>query len=164
MKRTTGIICLLLLVSWHHPVHVSVTNIDLDPARGMVDLSVKIFADDFQDLILHNYAVQLRITEQESPEEQIETVNRYIWESLKLEINGKDTARMRFKETSLNEEAIWLQYRYEHGSRIRKLKVMNTLMLETFDDQTNLVIISYDKKQNGYRMNNKNTELTLNIK
>jgi hypothetical protein len=155
---------MLLLVSWYHPIHVSVTNIDLDPGRGTVDLSVKIFSDDFQDLILHNYAVQLRITEQESPDKQIGTVNRYIWEALKLEINGKDAASMRFMETSMNEEAIWLHYRYEHGSRIRKMKIMNTIMLETFNDQTNLVIVTYDQKQNGYRLNNKNTELTLNIK
>ncbi len=164
MMRIAGILCLLLLASWYHPVHVTITNIDLDPGIGTVDLSVKIFADDFQDLILHNYSVQLRITEQESPDGQMETVNRYIGEALKLEINGKDTADIRFMDTRLNEEAIWLHYRYEHGDRIRKLKIRNTLMLETFNDQTNLIIISYDQTQNGYRLNNKNTELTLNIK
>jgi hypothetical protein len=37
-------------------------------------------------------------------------------------------------------------------------------MLEKFDDQTNLLIIAYNDKENGYRMNNKTTELTLNIK
>ena len=162
--RLVGIVALMLCTSWHHPIHVSVCNIDLDPGKGTISLAVKIFSDDFQDLILRNYSIQLRITEQESPEDQMETVNRYIWEALQLEINGKETAGLQFQETRLNEEAIWFHYTYEHGSRIRKVKVRNTLMLETFDDQTNLLIVVYDDKQNGYRMDNKTTELTFNIK
>lgn len=164
--RSAGIVLLLLLLcaSWYHPIHVSICNIDLDPGRGTVDLSVKMFADDLQDLIFHKYAVQLRITGQEKPGDQIDSVNRYIGESLKLEINGKATTGLQFVESRLNEEAIWLFYSYEHGSSIRKVKVRNTLMLEKFDDQTNLLIVSYNGKQNGYRMNNKTTDLTFNIK
>ena len=155
---------LLLCASWFHPIHVSICNMDLDPGKGTVDLSVKIFADDFQDLILHKYAVQLQITGQKKPGDQIYSVNRYIGESLQLEINGEKTTGLKYVESRINEEAIWLSYSYEHGSRIRKLKVRNTLMLETFDDQTNLLILTYSGKQNGYRMDNKTTELTFNIK
>ncbi len=162
--RGAGILLLLLCASWFHPIHVSVCNMDLDPGNGTVDLSVKIFADDFQDLILHKYAVQLQITGQEKPGDLIDSVNRYIGESLQLEINGKKTTGLKFVESRINEEAIWLSYSYKHDGRIRKLKVRNTLMLETFDDQTNLLILTYNGKQNGYRMDNKTTELTFNIK
>ena len=74
------------------------------------------------------------------------------------------TSGFQFIESEINEEAIWFRYRYEHGSRVRKVIVRNTLMLEKFDDQTNLLILTYDNKQNGYRMDNKNTELSLSIK
>ena len=53
--RWAGLIVLLVCSSWFHPVHVSVTNLDLDPVRGKVELSVKIFADDSQDLIMNKY-------------------------------------------------------------------------------------------------------------
>ena len=162
--RLAGIVMLMLCASWYHPIHVSVTNIDLDPGKGKMDLSVKIFADDFQDLILHKYSVQLRITDQENPGDKIESVNRYIAETLQMEINGKPSAGLQFLDSRLNEGAIWLHYTYEHGGRIRTVRIRNTLMLEKFDDQTNLLIIAYDNKQNGYRMDNKTTELTFNIK
>jgi hypothetical protein len=162
--RLAGIVVLFLFVSWYHPIHVSVTNIDLDPDGGTMSLSVKVFSDDFQDLILHKYAVQLRLTEQVEPGENIGPVNRYIGEALKLEVNGKEIDGLVFSSSELNEEAIWLYYTYDHGSRIRKVRVRNTLMNEKFDDQTNLLIISYNNKQNGYRMDNKNTDLTFNIK
>ena len=81
-----------------------------------------------------------------------------------MEINGKETTGLQFQESRLNEEAIWLFYTYEHGGKIRKIRIRNTLMLEKFDDQTNLLIVSYNDKQNGYRMDNKTTDLTFNIK
>jgi len=162
--RLAGFVLLILCASWYHPVHVSVTNIDMEPGNGTMKLSVKVFADDFQDLILHKYSVQLRITEQENPGDKIHSVNNYIEEALKLEINGKEATGLQFQETRLNEEAIWLFYTYEHGEKIRKISIRNTLMLEKFDDQTNLLIVSYNDKQNGYRMDNKTTDLSFNIK
>ncbi len=162
--RIAGIALLLLFASWNHPIHVSVCNIDLDPDGGKMELSVKIFADDFQDLILHKYSVQLKLMDQELPAEKISSVNHYIGTTLKFEINGRKIEELTFEKSELNEEAIWLYYSYDHGSRIRKINVSNTLMNEKFDDQTNLLIVSYNSTQNGYRMDNKTTDLTFNIK
>jgi hypothetical protein len=150
--------------SWLHPVHVSVTNLDLDPVRGKVELSVKVFSDDFQDLILHKYGVQLNIVEQEEPGDRITAVNQYMQEALQLVFNGKEEADLKFVESRLNEEAIWLFYQYEHPGRIRKVDIVNRVMLEKFTDQTNLMIVTYNNKQNGYRLDNKTTELSFNIK
>jgi hypothetical protein len=161
--RWVGLIVLLTGSSWLHPVHVSVTNLDLDPVRGKVELSVKIFADDFQDLILQKYGVQLNIVEQEDPGDRIMTVNAYIQEALQLVFNGKEAADLQFVESKLNEEAIWLFYRYEHPGNIRRVDILNRVMLEKFNDQTNLMIVSYDDKQNGYRLDNKTTELSFII-
>jgi len=164
MIRLTGLTVWLLCSSWLHPIHVSVSNVDLDPSGGKVELSVKIFADDFQDLILHKYGVQLNIVEQEGPGDKISAVNEYIEEALQLVFNGKETADLQFVEAALNEEAIWLFYRYDHPGKIRKVDIKNRIMLEKFSDQTNLMIITFNEKQNGYRLDNKTTELSFNIK
>jgi len=162
--RWVGLVVLLTGSAWLHPVHVSVTNLDLDPVRGKVELSVKIFADDFQDLILHKYGVQLNIIEQEDPGDKIAAVNEYMQEALQLVFNGNETADLQFVDAKLNEEAIWLFYRYEHHGKIRKVDIVNRVMLEKFNNQTNLMIVTYNEKQNGYRLDNKTTDLSFNIK
>lgn len=164
MTRLTVLAVWLLFSSWLHPIHVSVTNVDLDPGRGKVELSVKIFADDFQDLILQKYGVQLNITGQEDPGDKISAVNEYIQEALQFVFNGNEAAKLQFVEAKLNEQAIWLFYRYEHPGKIRKVDIVNRVMLEKFDDQTNLMIVTFNEKQNGYRLDNKTTELSFNIK
>lgn len=162
--RWVGLVVLLTGSAWLHPVHVSVTNLDLDPVRGKVELSVKIFADDFQDLILHKYGVQLNIIEQEDPGDKIAAVNEYMQEALQLVFNGNETADLQFVDAKLNEEAIWLFYRYEHHGKIRKVDIVNRIMLEKFNNQTNLMIVTFNEKQNGYRLDNKTTDLSFNIK
>ena len=143
MWRLGGLLVMLLLSSWYHPIHVSVTNIELDPDAGKIELSVKIFSDDFQDMILRQYGVMLNLVEQEDPGERINVINGYIADALKVEINGKVTIDAGFTRSELNEEAIWLYYEYEYDKRIRRMKVDNRIMLDHFDDQTNLVIVSY---------------------
>jgi len=162
--RWVGVVVLLTGSAWLHPVHISITNLDLDPVRGKIELSVKIFADDFQDLILHKYGVQLNIIEQEDPGDKIAAVNEYMQEALQLVFNGNETADLQFVDAKLNEEAIWLFYRYEHHSKIRKVDIVNRVMLEKFNDQTNLMIVTFNEKQNGYRLDNKTTDLSFNIK
>jgi len=162
--RWVGVVVLLTGSTWLHPVHISITNLDLDPVRGKIELSVKIFADDFQDLILHKYGVQLNIIEQEDPGDKIAAVNEYMQEALQLVFNGNETADLQFVDAKLNEEAIWLFYRYEHHSKIRKVDIVNRVMLEKFNDQTNLMIVTFNEKQNGYRLDNKTTDLSFNIK
>ncbi len=164
MMRWVGLILLLACSSWLHPVHVSVTNLDLDPVRGKVELSVKIFADDFQDLILHKYGVQLNIVEQQDPGDRISAVNAYIQEALQLVFNGEKAADLQFVESKLNEGAIWLYYRYEYAGKIQRVDILNRVMLDKFTDQTNLMIVSYDDQQNGYKLDNKTNELSFIIK
>lgn len=165
MRRVgVGIVLLILCSSWYHPIHVSVTNIDLDPVKGHLELSVKIFSDDFQDLIMQKYAVQLRLTEQVGPEQEIDAVNSYIGEALKLEINGQPVEKLNYSRSEIKDVATWFFYTFDFGDRIRKMNIENYIMLEKFEDQTNLVIVAYGDKQNGYRLNNKNTEISFNIK
>ena len=164
IMRFVGLVLFVTLSSWFHPVHVSVTNVDLEPEKGMINVSVKLFSDDFEDLILRKYGVQMSITLQENPEKHIAAINRYIGDALQFTINGGQEIEMDFSGSELNHEAIWLSYMGVSGQRIRKMEVRNELMLDKFEDQTNLMIVSYGDQQNGYRLNNKNTELSFNIK
>ena len=162
--RIAGLVLLILLSSGFHPVHVSVTNMDIDPESGQVNVTIKLFSDDLEELIGRKYGVHLRITAQEDPGEKIEALNRYIGETFHFSVNGNDPVPLKYNKLKLGEQAIWLYYTYDHKGKIRKMEVRNNLMLEKFKDQTNLLILSYHDIQNGYRLNNKNTDLSLNIK
>ena len=153
----------MIYISVFHPVHVSVSNVDLFPDQGEVQMSVKIFSDDFENIIKQKYGVQLEITKQVNPGADTSAINRYISESFSLSVNGTEIDKLKYVNTQLNEEAIWLYYEYYHTGKIDSIKIINSVMMDMFVDQINLVIITCRDNQNGYRLNNKNRIISFKI-
>jgi hypothetical protein len=153
----------LTLFSFLHPVHVSLLNIDIEPDTGNIQIVFKLFSDDFERIILQKYNVQLNITQKVDPGEQIETVNKYIKESFEMVINGKKIENWEFVRNELDDLAIWLFYSSKYTGNIESVSLKDEVMMDLFDNQTNLVIFTYGDKQNGYRLNNKNRHITFNL-
>jgi len=153
----------LSLFSYLHPVHVSLLNIDMEPDTGYIRMIFKFFSDDFERIILQKYSVQLNITQKVDPGEKIETVNRYIDESFEMMINGINIHNWEYTGNEMDELAIWLSYQYKYPGKIESVSLTNEVMMDLFDDQTNLVIITCGDKQSGYRLNNKKRNITFNL-
>jgi hypothetical protein len=153
----------LSLFSWLHPVHVSLLNIDMEPDTGNIKMVFKFFSDDFENIIFQRYNVQLNITQQIDPGKKIEAINRYIDDSFEISINGNNISNLEYTGNKMDELAIWLYYQYNYPGQIKSVSIKNEVMMDLFDDQTNLVIITYHDKQNGYRLNNKKRNIEFSI-
>ena len=146
-----------------HPVHVSLSTIDIKPETGEIAISIKLFADDFESIVNQKYNTKLKLMEGLDPGQDIYFINRYIDSSFVLTINGKKIEGLDYMRNQMNEGAIWLFYKHESGTRIGNITIINSLMCDLYQDQTNLVIIAVKDEQNGYRLNNKDRELTVKI-
>lgn len=146
-----------------HPVHISLSTIDIDPETSEINVSIKLFADDFECMVNQKYNTKLKLMEQVDPGQDIYFINRYIDSSFVLSVNGKEIAGLDYLRNEMSEGAIWLYYRHECGTRIESVSLINSLMCELYQDQTNLVIITVKEEQNGYRLNNKNRELSVRV-
>jgi hypothetical protein len=163
LKRIVAGSALLLCLSWIHPVHVSVSNMDVYPGEGRLELAIRIFADDFQDLIFQQYGVQLNLTGAEDPGRQAGVIDLYIDQAFRVEVNGGDEIMLKHQKTEFNEGAVWLYYEGNCGCVIREVRIRDMVMLDKFDDQTNLVIVSCNGRQSGYRLDNKTKEFEFTV-
>jgi hypothetical protein len=160
---TITVAVFLTLFSFLHPVHVSLLNIDIEPDTGNIQVVFKFFSDDFENIILRKYNVQLNITQKVDPGKQIEAINSYIEESFEMAINGKKIETWEFVRNELDDLAIWLYYNSKYTGHIETVSLKDEVMMDLFNDQTNLVIFTYGDKQNGYRLNNKNRHIAFNL-
>jgi hypothetical protein len=44
---------------------------------------------------------------------------------------------------------------------MQKISITDGVMMDLYEDQTNLVIVNWSDQQNGYRLNNKNREISF---
>jgi hypothetical protein len=161
MKRVLIILFLLTVVKFAnaHPIHVSVCNIEFNDDK--LTIAVKLFKDDFQLAIYHNYGLELKYDDAEFTNSK-KVIDKYMNNALKIVLDKKDSLKLSFKRAEINDEAVWFYYTFDQDD-FNKIYVKNELLLDIYGDQTNLLILNYRNKQNGYRFNLRNTEQRMKL-
>jgi hypothetical protein len=154
----------ILLTSFAHPVHVSVTNIEYDEERKSFFISFRIFADDFETIIFNKYGVNLRLGKENELRDQQIYFDRYISESFKFVVNKNKRLNKIFEGKKMDEVAVWLYYRFDCRQKVRSAEITNSIMMDLFSDQTNLVIFKFVDFEKGYRLTNNKKNIIINLK
>ena len=148
--RRLILILLISFVPLHwllaHPVHVSVCNFEI--SKGEMTVSVKLFSDDLALALEHRFRKKVDVAKlNQEPEKDI--ILGYITGELSIIINQKDTLKLEFSKSEENEGAVWLYFDVKYAGTIRRMTIMNSLLVDMFHDQTNLVIV-YGQRQSGW--------------
>ena len=145
-----------------HPVHVSVVNMDISD-DGQISFSVKMFTDDFEEIINQINHTSISFKENTSIESIKEFVENYISENLQvlgnLNIEENNYKLMSFK---MNEESIWFYFVIHSEKEVSKtVEIRNSLMTDLYTDQINLFILKYKAKEKAYSFNNSDRAFTF---
>lgn len=155
----------LLLISnffLMHPVHVSVTNLEIQSENNSISLSFKVFTDDFQSVIDQLYNIKVNLSENENYDLNKEHIDNYLNDNFTIIVNGKE---LIFTNTGIktNDEAVWFFYKTTINKDFKSFVIRNSLMLDLYPDQKNLLILKYGKIERGYQFNFKKKEITINL-
>jgi hypothetical protein len=145
-----------------HPVHVSVTNLEIQSENNSISLSFKVFTDDFQSIIDQLYNVKVDLNENGNYDLNKEHIDNYLEDNFTLIDNGKE---LIFTNTGIktNDEAVWFFYKTTINKDLKSIVIRNSLMLDLYPDQKNLLILKYGKIERGYQFNFKKKEITINF-
>jgi hypothetical protein len=143
-----------------HPVHVSICNLDLNNSENTV--SVKLFKDDFALVLKNKYQTDFPM-ENADDKQNSQYISKYINSCLQIELSNNKILNLDYKYSQINEDAIWFYFLAEKINKVTKLSIKNTLMLDLWDDQTNLLIISWQGKENGYRFNRDEDHIEIDL-
>ena len=137
-----------------HPIHLSVTELYPSDA-GQVEMSITFFMDDFGDAINYDqYREQINSGELSVDD----LIMRYLVEKTSLELNGKAVQyELVRKETNFPALTCYLKVSPEITD-LKSLSVENTMMLELFDDQRNMVHVKIPEKEGSLILDKKKTK------
>ncbi len=133
-----------------HPVHVSVLNLEITGKESII--AVKLFKDDLQLAIYHNFSIEIP-PDRIGNEEHAALIDRYLKDNLVIMKGTKRKIQLNYTGNETNEEAIWMYFSARNLQSVRSVFLINTIFLDIYPDQTNLVIISNKGYQKGYRFN-----------
>ncbi len=137
-----------------HPVHLTITNLKLNDSNDSIACSIKLFYDDFQSIINYKYGTNIELETQDYlNDSELKAINKYIGDNFKIH---SDSILMTMEFAGWDFEGIMVNLSYTFVLDCvpnEAYYLLNTLMLEYFIDQKNLVIIGHNNPK-GYEFNN----------
>jgi len=164
MACTSYIISLILSLGVHlHPVHASILNIDYSNGKPDIELSFKIFTSDFELAIAHNYNVVLNLGKPNENPDINKQIDKYFSYLFTIQINNHSPSKLVYIKKETNEDATWFHFKIPVTGKFKDLLVRNLLIMDIYEDQTNLMILEINGKETGYRFDYKNREYKIKI-
>jgi hypothetical protein len=130
-----------------HPFHVSVVEINHNAAEKTLEITCKIFTDDFEKVLVQNYKTRVDLSNPPDRKAMDSVVKKYIFSHLSVAVDGKP-GNLSYVGFEKDAEAVYSYVQIENISSVKKVEVINKLMHDMFTDQVNIVhvIINGNRK------------------
>jgi hypothetical protein len=132
---------LILIISGlliQHPFHVSVCDIEFNKEAKALQVSQRMFLDDLEITLNKRYNQRLVIDDPGTISLRDSLLANYLSESLIIIVNGK-THTGNYLGSEIEEDGLWCYIEFEGIRKLKSIEIINTVLLETFDDQANII-------------------------
>ena len=141
-----------------HDFHVSKCLVEYNEEEKALQISMHIFIDDLEEGLRRQGAGKLFICTDREAKDAENYLRKYLEQHFILRLNGEPkTYDFLGKEISDDLAAVWCYMEIPDVEYLKELTVTNTILLEVYDDQTNIVSIFGADNQKGLLLFKKGT-------
>lgn len=133
-----------------HPFHVSVVEINHNAADKSLEISCKIFTDDFEKVLAQNYKTKVDLTNPPDRKAMDSVVKKYIFSHFAVTVDGKP-GTLVYVGFEKDNEAVFSYVEVDNIPTLKKIEITNSLMHDMFTDQVNIMHVI----ENGNRKSTK---------
>ncbi len=141
-----------LYLAWVlHPMHVSVTEINMNDADKRLEITMRVFIDDLELTLRHHF----RQPELDVLDPKGQTLDAlmagYLKDRFKIALDGKPQM-VKYLGSERDHEAFIFYIEVEKIKKWQTIQVLNSIITETYDDQSNLVHVMVGETVRSLRL------------
>ena len=136
-----------------HPIFVSVTEIEHNATDKTLEISCKIFTDDFEKTLRQVYKTQVDLLQPKDKTAMNKLVSDYVQKHLQLKADGKPVV-LQFLGYEQQEEGIVSFYQVNNIASLKKLDIINNILFEYKKEQINILHITVNSKRQSTKLTN----------
>ena len=140
-------------INTHHPIFVSVTEINHNAANKSLEISCKIFTDDLEQTLRQQNKIKVDLLNPASKQAMNVLVNNYIKKHLQLKVDDKAVV-LEFVGFEQQEEGIISYFEVKNMATVKKLDVTNTILYESRPQQMQIIHVMVNGERKSSRLNN----------
>lgn len=122
----------------HHPIFVSVTEIEHNAREKTLEISCKIFTDDFEKTLKSTYKTYVDLLKPKDKNAMNKLVADYVQKHLLIKVDGKNAA-LQFLGYEQDEEGIISYYQVNHIAAVKKLDITDNILFEYKKEQISII-------------------------
>lgn len=137
-----------------HDFHTSLSELNYNPKTGSIEATIRVFTDDLETaLTAFNQGKKVNV---EASNKQADAlIALYLEKNWGILTPQKAKKKLEYIGREPELDATWLYVEIPNAQQIKGFTFFNSIMLELFDDQTNLVNIIYPSAKKTILMNTK---------
>ncbi len=135
-----------------HPFHVSVVEINHNSPEKTLEISCKIFTDDFEKILGKNYKTKVDLINPPSHAAMDSLVKKYLLSHLSIQVNGK-AVQFSYLGFEHENEAVFGYIEAGNIPAASKIDITSNLMYDLFDDQMNIFHVTVNGKRKSSKLN-----------
>ena len=155
LLAATGLLVFFLLVATAfrsaHPFYLSVTELAYKADQRELQVSCKIFTDDFEDALKAAFNRRVVLTDDAAKAANQAFINQYLRQHLKLAADGKALSweLLGFEQ---EQEATWIYLVVKKTLPFRQLQVTNDVLFDLRPGQVNIIHCRLGGERQSYRL------------
>lgn len=134
-----------------HPFFVSVTEFNHNQNDKTIEISCKMFAEDFENTLKNQYKINIDITHPKDAKLVEKHMYEYLQKHLQLKINGKPIT-FQFIGYEKEDEALWGYLQVNNLPVVKKIEVMNNILYESYNTQISIMHASVGGTRKSTRL------------
>ena len=145
-----------------HKYYISVTQIEYVKDKKAVQIISRVFIDDLEKALQHNYNENITLDENNDSEAINTYLKKYINTNLKVSVN-KQPAELQFIGKEYDGDIVRFYLEATGIQNVNSLELSNKILFAVCPDQQNIVKTKINSKQKSFILTNKNTSALLNF-
>lgn len=136
-----------------HPYFVSVTEVEYNAKEKTLEVSCKIFTDDFEKALRQTYKGEVDLLKPKDKAAMNKLVSDYVTKHLQIAVNSK-AATLNFIGYEQQEEGILSYYEVKNITAVNKLDITNNILYESKANQIGIIHTVVDGNRKSTRLDN----------
>ncbi|MBL0357339.1 MAG: hypothetical protein IPP72_10845 [Chitinophagaceae bacterium] len=136
-----------------HPIFLSVTQIEHNAKEKTLEVSCKLFTDDFEKTLRQHYSDKIELLNEPAKKQMNIIVNDYIQKHFSIKADGKPVI-LQFIGFEQEEEGIISYFQASNIASVKKITVFNNLLYEYKTEQMGIIHAIVNGNRKSTRLNN----------
>jgi hypothetical protein len=152
--------CIVTALSFVHPFYVSVTEINHNAKDKTLEISCKLFAEDFEKTLETSGKTEVDLTHPKNKEQVNKLVSDYLMKHLFLKVDGKPVV-IEFVGFEKENEAVWCFMQVEGVNSLKRLDAVDKILYESYDSQINIMHVTVNGNRKSNKVTNPEAEMSF---